>query len=326
MVKLLKHAGRHTGRYIVLAALTTTLVACGGSSGDTDLDSQDLDGDGIPNSEDPDADNDGILDIEDEFVDLDSDGFDDLEPLQDLDNDGIPDQDDEDADGDGLLDAGLDDKFVDINQDGLDDLTGEPDPDLTASFPEVTTDAPCGGEAGTDANSSNASWDDNCLIRRSDVEGEGQFADSLYAAGVQRVVWCAGHDGNSVVDSYTAFADGEYGPSSEAALKKFQAADPNPIGDDGQVGQRTWAKLQAAIVRLAPGELATNADGTGSSARDSYGFEEGRCADIVLFYQDVTLNAQTQEITEGGWRLAKNAPNTADSVPFSIALPFGQLD
>jgi hypothetical protein len=56
----------------------------------------DLDGDGIPNCEDPDDDADGITDSEDEYP-------------HDHDNDGIPDGKDEDDDNDGILDSEDDD-------------------------------------------------------------------------------------------------------------------------------------------------------------------------------------------------------------------------
>ncbi|MFK7926942.1 MAG: MopE-related protein, partial [Myxococcota bacterium] len=43
----------------------------------------DFDGDGVRDSEDPDADGDGIPDVDDDFVDLDRDGFDRLEDCDD---------------------------------------------------------------------------------------------------------------------------------------------------------------------------------------------------------------------------------------------------
>ena len=302
MVKLLKHAGSCTGRYLVLATLTTTLVACGGSSGDST--DQDLDGDGIPDSIDP-------------FVDLDQDGFDDIIGEQDFDNDGVINRLDFDADGDGIDD--LEDAFVDLNADGLDDLSGAPEAEPDAEFAEVTDDNQCGSEQGTDNSSANASWDDNCTIQRADSFGDGQFADSLYAAGVQRVVWCAGFDGTTLASSYIAFADGEYGPNSEAATELYQ--DDRGLVDDGIVGPASWASLQSEITRLGePGTL--NAEGV---AFDAYGFDEGRCAGIILFFQEVTSGDDGISVVMGGWELARNQPNELERIPFSIALPFGQL-
>lgn len=319
MVKLLKHAGSCTGRFLVLATLTTTLVACGGSSGDsTDVDSQDLDNDGIPNDEDDDDDDDGILDSIDSFVDRDGDGFDDIIGEQDFDNDGVINRLDFDADDDGIDD--LEDPFVDLNADGLDDLTGLAESEPDDGFEEVTAENQCGVEEGTDNSSVNPNWNDNCTIQREGTFGNGQFADSLYAVGVQRVSWCAGFDGNSVVASYTAFADGEYGPSSETSMQAYQS--DRGLVDDGVVGANTWASLETEITRLGdPGTF--NAE---SVAYDAYGFAEGRCAGIVLFYQEVTLNADGINSDLGGWELAKNQPNEDQRIPFSIAPPFGQLD
>ena len=307
MVKLLKHAGRCTGRYIVLATLSTTLVACGGSSGDTTpADDQDLDNDGIPDDIDP-------------FVDLDMDGFDDIIGEQDFDNDGVINRLDFDADNDGIDD--LVDPFVDLNADGLDDLTGDPEeasePD--DGFEEITADNPCGVEEGTDNSSVNAAWNDNCTIQREGTFGNGQFADSLYAVGVQRVVWCAGFDGNTAASSYIAFADGEYGPNSEAATQNFQ--NDRGLVDDGIVGPGTWGALRSEISRVgAPGVFDT-----GTVTFDAFGFNEGRCAGIILFYQEVTLNEDGVTTELGGWELARNQPNEAQRIPYSIDLPFGQL-
>ncbi|MFK7994918.1 MAG: hypothetical protein AB8B87_12320 [Granulosicoccus sp.] len=324
MVKLLMHAGRCSGRYLALAALTTTLVACGGSSGDDDSTTgggADFDNDGIPDSEDSDADGDDIEDLLDPFVDLDNDGFDDVIGEQDLDGDLIANKDDSDADGDGLDDFAMVegqrlDRFIDLNGDDLDDATGLREG--PANFDTITEDAPCGGESGSDAYSVNANWDDNCLIRRSNVIGEGQFADSLYAVGVQRIVFCSGFGGTDT-DTYATFADGEYGPLSEQAMQQFQASEPDPISDDGQVGPQSWSKLQSAITRLSAGEVVNGA------TTDVYGFDEGRCAGIPLFYQSGALDEASQTIVQGGWRLVKNAPST-ESIPFSIDPPFGRLD
>lgn len=326
MVKLLTHAGRCTGRYLTLAALTTTLVACGGSgSGDsTGVDGQDFDGDGILNSEDPDADGDGIPNVDDDFTDLDSDGFDDVIGAQDLDGDGIANKDDPDADNDGLLDASLDDKFVDLDGDGFDDISGLTE--ITANFPAITPETPCGGESGTDAYSTNANWNDNCLIKRTSVGG--QFADSLYAVGVQRVVFCSNFTSSptaTAANTYADYADGEFGPDSETDLKLFQSSEPNPISDDGQVGPQTWAKLQAAITRLTPGTIGEDAAGNTTVGPDVYGFTEGRCADIPLFHQSGTFDTATQSVVMGGWRLVRNSPSN-NTIPFSIDPPFGRLN
>lgn len=105
-------------------------------SGSSDADaakSNDLDGDGIPNDQDPDDDNDGIPDTQDD--DDDNDGVPDAEDMDD-DNDGIPDNVDPDSkmtandlDGDGIPDA----------QDEDDDNDGIPDKEDSDWVPEAET-------------------------------------------------------------------------------------------------------------------------------------------------------------------------------------------
>ncbi|XP_021711628.1 uncharacterized protein LOC5577238 isoform X3 [Aedes aegypti] len=90
--------------------------------------SNDLDGDGIPNDQDPDDDNDGIPDSQDN--DDDNDGIPDAEDMDD-DNDGVPDSVDPDSkmlandlDGDGIPN----DKDDDDDNDGIPD-SEDPDDD-----------------------------------------------------------------------------------------------------------------------------------------------------------------------------------------------------
>ena len=312
MVKLITRAGRNTGRYLALATLTMTLAACGGGGSDS-ADPDDVDGDGIPNSEDFDNDADGIDDINDPFVDLDGDGIDDL----DFDLDGLPDSIDSDADGDEITD--FLDPFVDLDGDGLDDLTGEPEQPV-AMFIPVSADNVCGSEGGSDNASESADWDDNCWVRINNGISEGQFANSLYTVGVQRVVYCAGFgDG----DRYTDFADGLFGPLTEAAVIEFQ--DSVSIVADGEVGGQTWGRLQEAITLLGEGDFVNDPEGSGSLRLESYGFTEGRCAGIPLFYQTVTSDLDVNSdpasgvLIEGGWRLARNEPNESESTLFSIS-------
>ena len=227
-----------------------------------------------------------------------------------------------DLDEDGIDDAF--DPFIDLDGDGRDDETnlslGQ------TNFIPITATEPCGNDTGSDNNSSNDDWADNCLIRRTVDSGQGQFADSLYTVGVQRIIWCSGFDSDSPSGSYTAFADGEFGPGTELALTRFQGGEPNPIDTDGRVGPMTWGKLQDAITRLDQGQLITDPnDSTRSIVRDPFGFAEGRCAGTTLFYRVGLLDVESQSVIPGelGWLLAKNAPNEAQSVPFSIDSPFG---
>jgi len=292
MVKLLTHAGRCTGRYLALTALTATLVACGGSTGDT-VDTGDDDGDGIPNSED---------------LDADGDGFDDVIGEQDLDGDGIINRLDIDADNDGITDSDPADGFVDLDGNGLDDVTS-------------SSAAQCGSESGTDAYSATPQWDDNCTIRRT-IDG-GLFADSLYSVAVQRIVFCSGFGGNPG-DTYADFADGEYAQLSEDAMQQFQASSPGPITADGIVGPQSWGKLRSAISLLQQGQEIVDVAGNASLSPDVYGFTTGRCANIPLFHQNMTLSGNTR--IEGGWRLVVNDPSLGVTTPMSIDLPFNLLD
>lgn len=199
--------------------------------------------------------------------------------------------------------------LADANDNGTKDCEEfEVEPDGSLSWP-----AACRSEQGTDNNSSTPSWDDNCTVRRSNVGGE--FADSLYAVGIQRVVYCAGFGEGA---SYISFADGEYGPLSEAAMKEFQLSGPDPVLDDGVVGGESWAKLQSRIELLNSVEFLENADGI-VSALDVYGFSTGRCANIPLFYQTIYPAENGEGIREGEWTLAKNQPDEREQLPFSIA-------
>ena len=272
MARKFPRIGKQAGQLMLIASMTGLLAGCGGSStGDEDgttvpLGEQDADNDGTINDEDDDADGDNIPDLDDEFVDLDGDGRDDLTLLTEAELEG--------------------------------------DPGNEGEFVEVSAENPCGSESGTDNSSANASWNDNCVVERS-LTG-GQFADSLFAVGIQRVLYCSGFGDAS---SYIAFADGEFGELSEEATIDFQNAES--LTPDGIVGRETWGRLQTRLELLA----LAGADET----RDTYGFTSGRCADIPLFYQEY-INSEA-----GGWTLARNQPNEAEEVPFSYELPFNRL-
>lgn len=276
MVKLVSRSGSRASRWVMVAAMTGLLASCGGGSGGaTPLDEQDFDEDGIVNSEDFDADGDDLLDVDDPFVDLDSDGLDDTT---------------------GLTEAEATDTGV----------VGDNDGD---GFTDVSPTAVCGSENGSDNNSSTASWNDNCVVERQ--ASGGQFADSLYTVGIQRVVYCSGF-GESA--TYDGFADGEFGPGTEAALQAFQRAEG--LADDGIVGPQTWARLEEKVQILATGETGVTPN--------TLGFTEGRCANTPLFYQQTTVGAGGGAVG-GSWELARNTPNETQRIPFSIAEPFNRL-
>lgn len=270
MVKRVSRFGAQAGRWVAIATVTGLLSACGSSSGDDDaVDGSDFDNDGLIDSEDDDADGDGVLDIDDNFIDLDSDGFDDVTGLTQAEADEL----DEDEDG----------------------------------FVEVSEENPCGSEEGSDNSSATAAWNDNCYIERS-LTG-GQFADSLFSVGIQRVVYCLGYANETTYPDYTDFADGEYGPASEEAVIAFQNAES--LTPDGVVGEFTWGRLQDRL------ELLTL--GVAGEAPDVFGFSTGSCAGIPLFYQ--TVSEANEPL---GWMLARDQPNEAEMIPFSYEEPFGR--
>ncbi len=256
MLKKPSLLGKEAGRYLLIASMTGLMVGCGGSSGDAET----------PTIE-QDADLDGIPDSEDNFIDLDGDGFDDLTGFTEAEANGV-------------------------------------------TVVEVSTENPCGGENGTDNDSSTAGWEDNCVVKR-ESDG-GQFADSLFSAGIQRVLFCSGFGTGT---NYTVFADGEYGPASETAAIAFQQAES--LVTDGIVGPQTWARLQERV------ELLVEGDFTGTP--DTYGFKTGVCADIPMFYQEISPTTDSLGIVGGGWTLARNQPNESQTIPFSYEEPFGRL-
>ena len=285
-----RHTGRHVARLLLVGAMSAGLAACGGGGGDDDpIDvfdptPDDRDGDGIPNAEDPDFD------------------------ASDLDGDGIQNNRDDDIDGDGLLNEEDDD----IDGDGL---LNEEDSDADGDgFEEPTAGSACGSASGTDADSSNNEWNDNCTVSRTN-----QFADSLYSAGIQRIVFCAAEGQAAATGAdIDAFVDGEFGPGTEEAVIAYQAA--NTLGNDGVVGPQTWASLQDDL------ELSQNATFEGDGPFfDAYEVAGDRCDGTVLFFNEVTPGDDGISVDRGGWTLARGASST-ERVPFSVAPPFNVID
>lgn len=246
-------------RYIMIAALSAFLVGCGGSSGDSDLDT---DGDGILDSEDTDIDGDGI----DNFVDADADG------------DGEIDEGKTDTDGDGIIDS------ADL------DANGETD---------TVADA-CENTGGTDNNSADAQWNNNCVVSRGNAH-----STSYYTRGIQRILFCSGF--NEGITDIGAFADAQFGPTTVLAMEKFQSAEGLTV--DGIVGAETWGALQASLEQILGAQV--------EAGFDAWAVSGEACPGQAQFYQEFDQGTNLL----GGWTIANN-PGEAQRVQFSTASPF----
>ena len=281
-----------------VCVMTTALAACGGSGGtsggeieggSTDID---IDGDGtfepIQGGLTTDSDNDGLFDNEEIdllFTDPNN---------PDTDGDGITD-DLEDFDGDGI--ANLDelnngtDPTVNQNPTTPEEIAEIPDPDLCL-----------------DPNSSNASWSDNCQLRRF-----GTFATSLYTQGVQRILFCEGFGGTS--PTISSFADGIFGPITDLSVRDFQVA--NNLLDDGIVGPATWDALFETLTLLAPDVQIGGILYAQNSINNSPFLD---CdPGTVQFYQEIDQNG----FDLLGWQMASN-PGSTILVDFSDGDPVPQ--
>jgi len=228
-----------------VCVMSAALAACGGSSGGTiegeetggsDPDPQGLlgpdevisFGEFTPSDADPDGD--GLFDFDEELLltsplDADSDG------------DGIFDGD-EDTDGDGIPDL---DELNDPNQDPL--VSDNTDADADGNTGIITPTC-------ADMNSSNDDWGDNCELRLG-----GEFANSLYVQGAQRIIWCQGFGGTQTIEQ---FADGIIGPITDQAIRDFQSA--NGLEADGIVGPRTWGGLRSTLSAVSPDQTIGGVD------------------------------------------------------------------
>jgi peptidoglycan hydrolase-like protein with peptidoglycan-binding domain len=197
--------------------------------------------------------------------------------VSDMDSDGVldasdncpatvnTDQADDDADSEGNV---CDDspRGPDADADGIpaldDNCPNFADPTNACNEP-----LSCGGEPGTDAESLDLEWGNNCQLQRG-----GEHVDSYYTQGVERILFCLGHHGPD--DTINGFADGFFGAATETAVLQFQMTAG--ITADGIVGAETWGVLQDSLTLLSNGE-----------SRDAYGFEGLECMDQILFYQRV---------------------------------------
>ncbi len=266
-----------------ICVLAAAISACGGSSSGTGDDNDDIQG--IFGST-VDTDNDGLTDSFEETL-----GTDPNEP---------------DTDDDGLDDGSENDIY------NTNPLEPDTDGDGTNDFDEVTAgtdpnDPDEGGTTGgtepdtcTDTNSSNDSWADNCELKRF-----GDYADSSYVRGVQRILWCQNNNNEKVMDINT-YADGEIGPATDASIRAYQTANP-PLRSDGVVGPETWTSLRNQLV-------AELSDVDGYEA-----FSVRGCEFDVQFYQrtETILNSAGDLVTDRlGWKLAE-FPGSTTLVDFS---------
>ena len=292
---------------IVASAVGATLAACGGGSGDDDpFADGDINDDGVPDTAiGTPADNGGVQQYDingDTLPDVDL-GFGQF----DVNGDGFEDRD---VNGDGVVDDSVldaDGTFVGYETDALvEDRDGTADSDALGnpldgggsepSFIEPSAANPCGSQPDGDPDSSNFVWADNCQ-----VSAANQFARSRYSIGIQRVVWCAGFQGNSGAGTVQAFADGIFGANTADAVEGFQEARLGAGESDGVVGRNTWTALQEELELI---EDRTIAAGNGSDVGyDAYGVPGERCEGQVLFYNAVGFVDGAAD--PRGWTLAE---------------------
>lgn len=312
-----------------ICVVTTALAACGGSGGgtgeggsDPDADNQssaftDTDGDQLLDQEEldigtdpnnPDTDGDGIRDDED---DLDGDGITNFDEIvagtnpnsNDSDGDFLLDQEElligtdpnnPDTDNDGIIDS--DEDADGDNVSNVDELNAGTDPLVSDNDNGNTPSAPM---ECADTNSSNSDWSDNCQL-----QVFGDFRNSLYTLGVQRILHCQGFDNGQ---SFNDFTDGQFGPITEGEVRNFQQA--NSLVVDGVVGEQTWAQLQEVLTEISGADLVI-----GGTSYIAYSIN-GCDATTEQFYQEIELGQL------GGWRMAA-FPGSRDLIDFSTGSPF----
>lgn len=211
-------------RLLFIAAVTSALAACGGSTstddpltvdnpdsidanGDGELDSlDDYNGDGTVTSTDL-----TLFQVNPNFLDVNGDGFADLD--DDFDLSGFVDQDDVTA----------------FNADGQVD----PDTDGDGNIAPDCVEDVCDGDSAT--------WSEFAQTQ------QNRNPSSPYALGIQRILYCTGYGGAGSMDD---FADGIFGPGTAAAVTTFQADEG--IAQDGIVGMDTWNALQGKLSAGTP--------------------------------------------------------------------------
>ena len=263
-------------RLLVVIGFAAFLAGCSSSS-TTDTQTagdlpDDSNGDGVIDVLDGDHNGNGSIDALD--LDYNGDGF--VDASDDINGDGFNDFADFDVNGDGFTDA-----LDDTNGDGM----------VNSSDATTTNLGPCQGLAGTDPDSSDNDWGNNCVLSES-----APYKDSSYSRGVQRILFCQGYAPDGVtIDS---FADGSYGPNTKFGIESFQAV--NSLDVDGIVGPMTWAALRDQLVLQTTG-----------SDYDVWGVNSVDCNGQAMFYQKLNASLEGES-----WEMAET-PGSATRVVFS---------
>lgn len=216
-----------------------------------------------------------------------------------LDGDLDPDPDFSDLDnelgGDNIDDLGEEENIVIVEGIDADDN----------GIPDEAEGLVCKGRGGSDPDSSNNSWADNCVVEpfirnSSDTDWvNGPFQKSYYVQGMQRILACREYGGAS--ESIDAFADGAFGDGTVEALREFQADQGLIV--DGIVNDETWAELQSLVFNLN-----NRVDADSDEAFIGYGVTRVAnpttdidCSQVSSFYG--VLATEGADLFSG-WRLA----------------------
>lgn len=200
-----------------------------------------------------------------------------------------------DEDSDGI--SNLDERIA--GSDPLENTSitsGEVAGDPLSDFGDGEGDVAQVGEGAIcDDASRNDGWVDNCKI----YEGSAGFSTSLYALGIQRIVFCIGINPSGAA-TIGQFADGIYGPNTALAVEEFQSR--RGILADGVVGPQTWGELEDVLDQpvVFDSEFA------------AYSVNSVNCGSEVQFFQ--------RRAAPYDWRLAET-PGSSSMIPFSTESP-----
>ncbi len=152
-------------------------------------------------------------------------------------------------------------------------------------------DNQCRTGRGSDPESNNDIWSDNCWIER-DVDGaigaqiNQDFADSNYSRAIQRIVYCEGFAdvADFIGDFDGSYDDGSYGPNTEMDVIEYQT-DHGLAFADGIVRTETWEEMQTSSTAF----LETRTNTIDSVDIDVYSIASTlvECENLEAFYQQV---------------------------------------